>query len=249
MNLRGALAALVLCGAVHAALAQETLEIIPLRHRSVEEVLPVLRPLLEPGAALSGQKGQLFLRATPANVAQMRRALEAIDRPLRRLEVSVRFDTSGERQRQSVDVRGTLGSRQELEVRASDRHGRRDERVDQRLQVMEGGRAYIASGQSRPYPEREVIHTPGGTVVRETTVMHDTGTGFYIVPRLAGERVQLDIVADGVATQTSARLGEWLEIAGATESRARETGGLARAGRSQAFESRRVWVRVEERDH
>jgi hypothetical protein len=79
--------------------------------------------------------------------------------------------------------------------------------------------------------------------------MHDTGTGFYVVPRLAGERVQLEIVADGVATQTSARLGEWLEIAGAIESRAREAGGLAGATRSRAFESRRIWVRVEERGH
>jgi len=34
-----------------AALAQGTLEVIPLRHRTVEQVLPVLRPLLEPGGA------------------------------------------------------------------------------------------------------------------------------------------------------------------------------------------------------
>ena len=42
-----------------AVLAQGTLEVIPLRHRTVEQLLPVLRPLLEPGGALSGQSNQL----------------------------------------------------------------------------------------------------------------------------------------------------------------------------------------------
>ena len=52
-----------------AATAQYALEIIPLRHRTVEQVLPVLQPLVEPGATLSGTRGQLFVRASPANVA------------------------------------------------------------------------------------------------------------------------------------------------------------------------------------
>ena len=52
--------------------AQQALEIIPLRHRTVEQVLPVLRPLLEPGGTLSGSRGQLILRASPANLAEIR---------------------------------------------------------------------------------------------------------------------------------------------------------------------------------
>src|SRR5687768_14394929 len=35
--------------------AQNALEIITLRHRTAEQVLPALRPLLEPGATLTGQ--------------------------------------------------------------------------------------------------------------------------------------------------------------------------------------------------
>ena len=46
-----------------AVLAQGTLEVIPLRHRTVEQVLTVLRPLLEPGGAMSGQSNQLTVRA------------------------------------------------------------------------------------------------------------------------------------------------------------------------------------------
>ena len=35
-------------------------EVISLRHRTAEQVIPVLRPLLEPGGALSGQYNQLI---------------------------------------------------------------------------------------------------------------------------------------------------------------------------------------------
>ena len=38
-----------------AALAQGSLEVVPLQHRSAEQVMPILRPLLDPGAALTGQ--------------------------------------------------------------------------------------------------------------------------------------------------------------------------------------------------
>ena len=49
------------------ARAQQEMEVIPLRHRTVEQVLPTLRPLLEPGGALSGMNDQLILRASRKN--------------------------------------------------------------------------------------------------------------------------------------------------------------------------------------
>src|SRR5687767_5710474 len=82
----------LLAGAACVTLAQQALEIIPLRHRTVEQVLPALQPLVEPGGTLSGNRGQLFLRASPGNAAEVKRALEAIDRPLKRLLISVRAD-------------------------------------------------------------------------------------------------------------------------------------------------------------
>ncbi|HEY9530001.1 MAG TPA: secretin N-terminal domain-containing protein, partial [Burkholderiales bacterium] len=79
---RTGLAAILTCFAVAAA-AQQALEIIPLRYRTAEQVLPVLRPLLETGATLTGQRNQLIVRTSSANLAELRQALEAIDRPLR----------------------------------------------------------------------------------------------------------------------------------------------------------------------
>jgi hypothetical protein len=232
---------LVLLGAAPAAgQAQQPLEIISLRHRTVEEVLPALRPLLEPGATLSGMRGQVFVRTSPTNLAEIRRALDAIDRPSRRLQISVRYDDAAAAQRRELGASGVISSSgSRVTITAEDARSGSAERVDQRMQVMEGGRAYIFAGQSRPL---------GG----ET---QDIATGFEVTPRVSGDRVVLEIATQKespggrpgtvqgqrAVSTVSARLGEWAEISGTSSQ-------LANEGRAsvRAAESRRVWLKVEE---
>jgi hypothetical protein len=231
------------CAASGALFAQQSLEIIALRHRTVDQVLPVLQPLLEPGGTLSGSRGQLFLRASPANVAEIRRALDAIDLPSRRLQISVRLDDLQDRERRAVGASGSIGSGgTRVDITAADSRRSAGERVDQRLQVLEGGRAAIFTGQSRPYQDR------------------DLASGFEVVPRLAGGNVVLEIFqqretpgarpgsiqGQRLSTTVTTRLGEWTEIGGATSDAARDDRGIASSTRARAAESRRVWIKVEE---
>jgi hypothetical protein len=217
------------------AAAQHGLEIIPLRHRTVDQVLPVLRPLLEPGATLSGHSNQLFVRASPANVAELKRVLEAIDRPARRLQILVRFDSSLDASAREIGAGGTISNRgSRVEVRAGDSRSRGDERIDQRLQVLEGGRGYIAMGQSTP--------------------LRDRATGFEVVPRVSGDIVTVEIAQQRergssfqqVSTTASGRLGEWFELGGAATGASRDVRGIASMGNSANSESQRVWLKVEE---
>ena len=231
------------------AFAQQTLEIIPLRHRTAEQVLPVLQPLVEPGGTLSGQRGQLFLRASPGNVAEIKRALEAIDRPLRRLQIAVRFDDALEGERRGIGAAGTIGpGGARIGVSAQDSRASAGERVDQRLQVLEGGRAVISTGQSRPLQ------------AQNTVFIQEFVTGFEVTPRISGDRVFLEIApqretpgaqpgsvqAQRVATTVTTRFGEWVEIGGTASAAARDERGIASASRMRGAESRRVWVKVEE---
>lgn len=221
--------------------AQQALEIIPLRYRTVEQVLPALQPLVEPGGTLSGARNQLFLRASPANAAEIKRALAAIDRPLKRLQISVRLDDAQDRERRALGAGGTMSSRgARVDVTAEDARRAAAERVDQRIQVLEGGRATIFTGESR------VLGVPGGVAVQ------DVGTGFEVAPRLAGSVVVLDIFQaqqrQRASTSVSARLGEWIEIAGVQSDRSRDERGIASASRARGVESRRVWLKVEELD-
>ena len=161
--------------------------------------------------------------------------LEAIDRPARRLQILVRFDDAHESRRQAVQASGRIGERGasvELRARADER--RAEERVDQRIMVIEGGRAYIGGGA--------------------TTSLQERVTGFEVVPRLSGGQVHLEIAtrrdtlrqSQQAASVVSGRVGEWLELAGADESATRSGAGLGGAASFAGARSRRVWVKVEE---
>ncbi len=246
-----------------AALAQATLEVIPLRHATVDQVLPALQPFLEPGGTLSGYSGQIIVRSSPHNIAELRRILDTVDRPARQLLISVRFDDLSDSSRQGAGVSGTIGSEgSEIDIRAGAARDRGSERVDQQLRVLEGGHAFIATGQSRPMMQRQIIQTPAGPVAQDTFVVQEANSGFDVVPRLSGERVFLDIApqrerfvdspvpgaveGQRIATTVAGRLGEWLEIGGELSDSAREESGLASQARAYGSASRRVWVKVEE---
>ena len=252
-------------------LAQGTLEVIPLRHRTVDQVIPVLRPLLEPGGALTGQFNQLIVRSSVANLAQIRAALAAIDRPIRRLVISVRFDSLGEATRSGVEAGGTISSRgSRLEARIEDTRALREDRVDQRIQVLDGGRALIATGESRPLRQPQIYRAPGapggpgvsgGTVLSENTVIQEAASGFEVVPRLSGSTVFLEIApqrqsfaagdsgaiqAERAASTVSGQLGEWIELSGTGRGSTSGERGPLSARELRTTESRRIWVKVEE---
>ena len=223
-----------------AALAQETLEVIPLRHRAAEHVIPVLRPLLEPGGALTGQYNQLIIRTSPANLAQIRAALQAIDTPARRLVISVRFDRAEDASARGIQGDARISNRgSSAEVRIRDSRSSAGEQVDQRIQVIEGGQATISSGESRFYA--------------------DAATGFRVIPRLSGGGVTLEILTQQenftrggaiqgqqAASTVSGRLGDWFEIGGAASAAARQESGILSSRETTRSSDRRIWVKVEE---
>src|SRR5262245_11805836 len=88
----------------------QSLEVIDLKYRTAAEVIPVLQPWLEQGGALTGQDYKLFVRASAANVRQLRSALAQIDRKPNQLLVSVRRSTQQEMERERAQVSGTVGN-------------------------------------------------------------------------------------------------------------------------------------------
>jgi len=233
------------------ALAQG-LEIVHLKHRMAEQVIPELRPLLAPGATLTGQGSLLFLRTTPANLAELRRALEAVDRPLRRLTISVRHAGRQAAQGGEIALGAEVGRRTVISGSLSESRMAGREDVAQRVQTVEGGRAFITVGQSTPIAVRQVVQTPRGPLATETLAWRETGAGFYVEPRLSGDQVTLSIVAADdapgtlpgsaevrrVVSTVSGRLGEWIPLAGSM--RQTERGG------GFALDDRQVWLMVEE---
>lgn len=193
--LRGVLTA-IFCVWSFAVLAQG-LEIIELRHRSVDQVLPVLLPLVEPGGTLTGMNTQLFLKASPGNRAEIRRALAAIDTPARRLIIRIAHNrqagesTRGGQGSGTVTLGGT--SRANVQANVWDTRSVAGERSAQMVQTVEGGAAFIQVGRALAVPMRQAVVGPAGAIVNEGVIYRDIGSGFYATPHVNGQRVTLEI--------------------------------------------------------
>ncbi len=254
---------LLLLGLLTGQVYAQQMEIIELRSRTVDQVLPVLLPLVEPGGTLTGMNNQLFLRASPRNRADIKKALAAIDTPSRRLIIRVSQNREAEQSARGGEASGqvVLGStrRSNVEARVWDSKSVRGESAAQMVQTVDGGQAFIQVGRSLPIPMRQVVIGPGGAVVNETLVYQDVGRGFYAVPHLNGERVRIEISQQAaspgsygsinsqrLSTTVSGRLGEWIELGGSGRQASGNQSGALSLSTSDARDNRSIWLMVEE---
>lgn len=246
-------------------LGAQELEVIELKGKTVDQVLPVLRPLLEPGGTLSGMNNQLFLKASPRNRGEIKRALAAIDTPTRQLIIRVSQSREAENSQRGAEASGqvVLGSTNRLRGEATvwdSRSGRR-ESAGQMVRTLEGSQAFIQVGRSLPVPMRQIIIGPGGAIINETTAYQDIGQGFYAVPRLNGDRVTLEISQHAdtpgylgrgsvntqrLTTTVSGRLGEWIELGGTGRQSDNRQSGTLSLSTSDIRDQRSIWLKVEE---
>ncbi len=214
---------IVLCGVLIflSPAARAELEVIPLRHHNVEDVLPIIRPLLDQDGVASGMNNQLILRTSPHNLAEIRKLLESIDTAPRRLRITVLQNVDSDTVRRLTEVSGSVGLGRDARIsvpgsaggltveagQGADRvRGRivstrslEDDKKTQQIQVLEGGRALVSVGQSVPVSQRQVVQSPWNTQVIESTQYQNVTSGFYVRPRLSRDRVTLEISAQNDA--------------------------------------------------
>lgn len=271
------------------AMAQATvLEVIPLRYRTAQEVIPIIQPMLARDGSVSGLQGQLIVRTTPANLEEVKRILASIDTAPRQLLITVRQDADTDRSRSGAKVSGSVGGEHgrvtipggrdprggnvviregddRLRVHMAEGRDLESDRNTQTVRVMEGREAFVGVGQSVPVRERQVrrvmINGQWVEQVVEGTQYRDVTTGFYVLPRLAGDRVTLDVSpqretlsrqipggvnVQSVVTTVSGRLGEWMEIGGTSQDAGGQQSVLLGRSTTAVRDSRRVLVKVEE---
>ena len=273
-RLMGAFAACLVLLGHGPALAQE-MQVIELRYRLADDLIPTLQPLLEPGGVITGMDGMLFVRASAANVEQIRQATALLDRKPRQLLISVGQGTVASVQ--NADVRGaaTIGSGDVqvgvnrppvgdpgVAIQAGQRTQSANLHNVSSIRTLEGSETYIAIGQSAPVSTTQVTHGWGGPNVVQTTEFRSASTGFYATAHLSGDRVTLDLAPQqqrfsgpearrtvetaSLTTRVSGRLGEWIGVGGSSESGGSTTAGLLVWGRRSSDSQYTVWVKVEE---
>lgn len=236
----------------------QSLEVIDLQYRKAAEVIPVLQPLLEQGGALTGQDYKLFVRASPANLRQLRAALAQIDRRPNQLVVSVRRSTQQEVERERAQASGTVSTRgADVSVHATDGNTRDRSEGVASVQVIEGSSALISSGSDVPIVTAVAAGGGRRPWAAATTGYRNVSSGFVVTPRLNGQTVVLDIeqqderVVNGsvqtqhLTTQVSGTLGEWIQLGGVSESASGQQRGILSRQYSTTSDERAVWVKVE----
>ncbi|MBL8271943.1 secretin N-terminal domain-containing protein [Steroidobacter sp.] len=262
---------LALGGCLMAATAlAQSLTVIDLKHRRAEDLIPVLQPLLEQGGALSGQDYKLFVRTSNANLAQLRSALEQLDKQQRQLLVSVRRSTAQDLQREQASASGTLrtgdGSFSVNErprassgatVRAGERNVQTQGASVSSVQVLAGSSAFIATGTSVPIVTAVAVGGGRRPFVAGTIEQRNLQRGFTVTPRVNGDQVILDISqqdervtgggiqSQSLNTQVTGRLGSWMQLGGVSESSSQTNNGVLSRSYSTGSNELSIWVKVD----
>jgi len=197
------------------ATAQQTvLEVIDLKYRDAQEVLPVLQPFVAKEGSISALNNQLIVRTTPRNLTELRKILDSIDKRPRRLVITVSQDVDLSARGKRGEIAGTIGGDSDsvtlpggparpgqgpaigdrrAEARVFNSQSAATERGGQTVQVLEGNTAFIRIGQSAPIITRQIIQTPQGPRAIDSTRYRDAASGFYARPRTNGDQVTVEI--------------------------------------------------------
>ena len=286
MNTKSLLCALLVGSALSAfaarAAEQMVTEVLTIGYRTADELLPIIKPFVPPPGTVAGFKNQLVIKTTPSNLEEIKSVLATLDRAPANLLISVRNSISAEVRRDlasafaTVDagnVQATVGQQMSGGVTISSSSGNssagvqvsstssssRDRDV-QRIRVLEGCEAFIQAGQQVPTAAQTVVVT-GNTVTHVQVVEYqNVSRGFYVLPRLSGDRVTLQISqhrdtlsASGggsidtrsASTVISGRLGRWMEIGGVDQQQSSSTSGIAASTTSSGSSRYGIFIKVE----
>ncbi|MCB1759500.1 MAG: hypothetical protein KDI68_06925 [Gammaproteobacteria bacterium] len=254
------------------AYADYPLEIIELKSRPLDEVLPLVRSFVAPDGAVSGMRNQLLLRTSPANLREIRGLLEQLDRPAQNLLISVRQQStsSAGRDLARADIQIESGRRGHATSGPRDRQqsfslqgieGRTsgEAALVSRVRTVAGQSAFIATGHSVPLDTGQRLADGVIRHYQQRTDYRDTTSGFYALPQINGERVTIDISPfamqqngprgmlelTAATTRINTRLGEWTPLGGIGLQRSSAVSGIGLNAATGERLDRQIEIKVE----
>lgn len=237
----------------------DKIEVIQLNNRSVDEVIPLVGPMIKPGEAISGTGYKLILRASSETVAEVRRVLSEIDTGLQNLIISVQHGDEFQAKQNEETLDAFYDSQKGGAISGRFKHDQIHDRSQfgQRVRVLEGNVAYIHTGKAlyappAHYPSQSGIVMPG-------TVWQSVGSGLYVAPRLNGKQVNLEISPyresltgygntidrQIVSSVVSGQLGEWIYIGGVNHTQRLSQQGVLSGARSDTTRQSGIYVKVD----
>ena len=204
-------------GLMAIAAAEPTqLQVLQLHHRMADELIPIIKPLVTTTTTITGTGDKIIVRASQRDFAALGEIIAQLDRPLRRLMITVRNDVTAQSQGREYSLSGRhRGSNAEVRVadpghspgfgvtvgspdtqvryRTLQTRSNADASSEYRVQALEGRPAYIQTGTAVPVAEQSFTGSPYATHLQETVHYHALNSGFYVVPRLSSQQVTVEI--------------------------------------------------------
>jgi len=237
------------------------IETIQLQHRPADEVIPIIKPMLDESASITGTGYKLIIKSSPENISEIQELLEEIDIDKNQLRISVSMgNPTGGRQTDAKEsgVEGQIAITNEkakFDARIYQTESSKNKPAVQIMSVTEGYWASISMGQSIPTATR--TRNPDGTVT-ESITYQEVMTGYSVMPRTHGNQVTLTIrplqqsSADNSAieyseieTTITGKIGEWLFLGGTDQEENLRSSGITHQTRIRSTDVNEVWVKVE----
>ena len=257
---------------------------INLSNRQAAEIIPIIKPMLGSEDAITGQGYKIFLRSSAQTLAQVKEMIDALDIAAKTLQISVfqgstrglsALGISGEIQVESGDAGidiGTSGNQTNNSggsitystsngsgsINSTTTRMRLQDNPIHQVRVTEGSEAYIETGEQIPYFSGTHWIVPnsvaGGIEYKDVT------TGFYVLPRIHGDNVTLqvspfknsqanssggNIETQNANTTLTGRIGEWLLIGGVTEQLKRSHSGTGSYSSTQSRNNESIWIKAD----
>ncbi len=247
------------------------IEFIPLYNRPAAEIVPLIRPFLEEGDKLVGTGNQIIIRTSDERLKEVMRLVKKFDQRPHRLLITV---IQGENLTQEalsarIRLRGTiaLGSSAKSRLQAGGHirqtHSDKKGESRQSVQTLDGEQALIQFGIKQPLPEYQIHDYGSGVGIISGIRYHDVTSGFYVRPRIIGNRVQLDIApwsdkpsrfgggiidTSRAETTLTTKIGVWIELGGQNNQSSESSSGILSRYQSTQKRENRIFIRIEDLD-
>jgi len=221
------------------------------------KLIPILEPLLGPNDKITGYHNKLFVKAEPATQDELLRVLQELDRPLKNVQISLRYgdNTVIQQQHQAAEVKVFRGSSinkgVDVEVVSKSSMDSHVDNADSQVRVLEGEQGILEIGDEVPIQQ---ITQLGNWQTSTTQHYKTVGHELYVVPKLVEDKIRIEIFTsnqrmkqkqDNTIEKTTAATvllvapGEWTPMAGygrsGTQSGSGGNGSVQAAASSQKF--------------
>lgn len=249
----------------------QPVEIINLHHRPADEVIPVIRPFLKPGDALTGTDYQLIIRTDPENLTAIRDFIAKLDKAPTQLLISVKNSGQLNSVDSKMNIGGTVGSdsrrvvindsgaSENIHIEASRNETAGSRQQTPQIRVTEGRPALIYTGISVPLKTRQQLRQGNRIIEQERVEYRNVQSGLYVTARLNHDNeVILDIEPQqqslgesgaintfNLSTTIRGKLGEWIPLGEVMENSVTSSTQLAGTASTRTHNRNNVMLKVE----